>query len=338
MRGERYGTARASRIAHGLAGALTVLAGAAAGAVHARDQSREDAWWTGPMLAPSAATLPSGHMLIEPYLFDVMSDGRFDANGTRQSAPGQHDIGSLTYMLYGVTDRVTVGMIPRFVFNEPAGAANSSHPGVGDLTLQAGFGVTRFEDGHRTPAIAVVLDETLPTGRYQRLSRASDGFGGGAYTTALSVYSQDYLWMPNGRILRVRLDLTYSLSSSVGLHDASVYGTPVGFSGRAYPGNSFTADAAAEYSVTRNWVLALDVVYEHQGETLVRGEVAPPAGGSGGGRFSADSASLYALQLAPAIEYNFSSRIGVLLGVRLFAAGRNTTSSVTPALALNMVY
>jgi len=330
MRGERYGTARAARIAHGLAGALTVLAGAVAGAVHA--------WWTGPMLAPSAATLPSGHMLIEPYLFDVMSDGRFDANGTRQPAPGEHDIGSLTYMLYGVTDRVTVGMIPRFVFNEPAGAANSSHPGVGDLTLQAGFGVTRFEDGHRTPAIAVVLDETLPTGRYQRLSRASDGFGGGAYTTALSVYSQDYLWMPNGRILRVRLDLTYSLSSSVGLHDASVYGTPVGFSGRAYPGNSFTADAAAEYSVTRNWVLALDVVYEHQGDTLVRGEVAPPAGGSGGGRFSADSASLYALQLAPAIEYNFSSRIGVLLGVRLFAAGRNTTSSVTPALALNMVY
>ena len=91
MRGERYGTARAARIAHGLAGALTVLAGAAAGAVHARDQSREDAWWTGPMLAPSAATLPSGHMLIEPYLFDVMSDGRFDANGTRQSAPGEHD-------------------------------------------------------------------------------------------------------------------------------------------------------------------------------------------------------------------------------------------------------
>src|SRR5947208_2010803 len=238
MRGERYGTARAARIAHGLAGALTVLAGAAAGAVHARDQSREDAWWTGPMLAPSAATLPSGHMLIEPYLFDVMSDGRFDANGTRQSAPGEHDIGSFTYMLYGVTDRVTVGMIPRFVFNEPAGAANSSHPGVGDLTLQAGFGVTRFEDGHRTPAIAVVLD----------------------------------------------------------------------------------------------------VVDEHQGDTLGRGEVAPPAGGSGGGRFSADSASLYALQLAPAIEYNFSSRIGVLLGVRLFAAGRNTTSSVTPALALNMVY
>src|SRR2546429_9235647 len=108
------------------------------------------------------------------------------------------------------------------------------------------------------PALALVIDEPLPTGRYQRLGRASDGFGAGAYTTALSVYSQDYLWMPNGRILRVRLDLTYALSSSVGLHDASVYGTPVGFSGRAYPGNSFPRDRAAAASVPRNWALGLD--------------------------------------------------------------------------------
>src|SRR5207245_8319134 len=126
MRGERYGTARAARIAHGLAGALTVLAGAVAGAVHARDQSREDAWWTGPMLAPSAATLPSGHMLIEPYLFDVISDGRFEPNGTRQPAPGEHDIGSPTYKLYGVPDRVTVGMLPRSVSTQPPSQATAS--------------------------------------------------------------------------------------------------------------------------------------------------------------------------------------------------------------------
>ncbi len=38
-------------------------------------QSLEDAWWTGPMLAPSAATLPRGHLLIEPYLYDVIAQG-----------------------------------------------------------------------------------------------------------------------------------------------------------------------------------------------------------------------------------------------------------------------
>jgi hypothetical protein len=31
-------------------------------------QALDNAWWTGPMLAPSAATLPRGHFLIEPYL------------------------------------------------------------------------------------------------------------------------------------------------------------------------------------------------------------------------------------------------------------------------------
>jgi len=46
-------------------------------AATAADQSRDDAWWTGPMLAPSAATLPQGHVLVEPYLFNVMSYGRF---------------------------------------------------------------------------------------------------------------------------------------------------------------------------------------------------------------------------------------------------------------------
>jgi len=320
-------------LSHWLAGALPLLSAVAAAA----DQSREDAWWTGPMLAPSAATLPTGHMLVEPYLFDVMTDGRFDMNGTRHAGAREHDIGSLSYILYGLTDRLSVGLIPRFIFNEPAGAPSSSGVGIGDLSLQAGYGLTRFQDGQRMPALALVLDETLPTGRYQRLGRASDGFGAGAYATALSIYSQDYLWMPNGRILRVRLDLTYALSASVGLEDMSVYGTAAGFRGRAYPGDSFTADAAGEYSVTRNWVLALDVVYQHNDNTRVRGSV-PSAGAAGGSDVQADSGSGYSLGLAPAIEYNFNSRVGLLVGVRMFVAGRNATSSVTPAIALNMVY
>ncbi len=305
----------------------------------AAEQSREDAWWTGPMLAPSAATLPSGHVLIEPYLYDVMSEGRFDRHGTRQPGQGEHDVGSLTYVLYGLADRVTLGMIPRFGFNEPAGAANSSAPGAGDLTVQAGYGLMRFEDGHRWPAVSVVLDETLPTGRYERLARSSDGFGAGALSTALSVYSQDYLWMPSGRILRVRLDLTYALSGSAAVRDVSVYGTPAGFRGRAAPGDAFTADAAAEYSMTRNWVAALDIVYQHNDSTRVLGSVGAPSGVAGApSAFSADSGTGYSLGLAPAVEYNWSSRRGLLVGVRIIAAGRNAAASITPAMALNMVF
>src|SRR5581483_5624708 len=63
-------------------------------------QSRDDAWWTGPILAAGASTLPPGHALIEPYLYNVMSRGRYDDNGTRHDGPRRHSYGSLTYLLY----------------------------------------------------------------------------------------------------------------------------------------------------------------------------------------------------------------------------------------------
>jgi hypothetical protein len=308
------------------------------------DESREDAWWTGPMLAASAATLPQGHWLVEPYAFDIISDGHFDSDGHRHEGPYEHDLGSLTYMLYGATDRLTIGVIPRFLYEEPAGAANSSGIGVGDLTLQAGYGLTQYQDGYSMPAISVVVQETLPTGRYDRLSRSSDGIGAGAYSSALALYSQDYFWMPNGRILRARLDLTYAISSSVSVHDLSVYGTANGFSGHASPGDSFNADASAEYSLTRNWVLALDLVYQHNDSTQVSGSQAPlgvlspPGGLVVPTPYASASGASWSLGFAPAIEYNFSSRIGVLLGVRIIRIGTNTSSTVTPALAVNMVF
>jgi len=309
-----------------------VMAGGTASA--GADEALQDAWWTGPMLAPNAATLPQGHALIEPYLFDVMTVSHFDTDGLRHAGPYDHELGSLTYMLYGVTDQVTVGLIPRFFYDEPAGAPNSS-VAVGDLTLQAAYGLTQFQEGRQVPAIALVLDETVPSGRYDNLARASDGFGAGAYTSGFSVYSQDYFWMPSGRILRVRLDLTYAISSSVSVRNLSVYGTANGFSGRASPGDSFTGDASAEYSLTRNWVLALDVVYQHNGNTQVSGSLfGQPADGA----FQSASGSSYSIGFAPAIEYNFSSRVGLLLGVRIIQIGRNSEASVTPAIALNMVF
>jgi hypothetical protein len=75
-------------------------------------QSREDAWWTGPILAAGASTLPKGHTLVEPYMFNVMSRGRYDDDGTRRSGPRRHSYGSLTYLLYGLVDDFTVGVIP----------------------------------------------------------------------------------------------------------------------------------------------------------------------------------------------------------------------------------
>jgi hypothetical protein len=301
-------------------------------------QSLDDAWWTGSLLAPNAATAPHGHMLVEPYLYDEISNSSFDSRGNRHPLDGGHQLGSLTYIIYALTDRLAIGLLPRFGYDEPAGAPNSSAPAVGDVGLQLQYGLTRYTPGSWVPATSVVLAETLPTGRYDQLSRASDGLGAGAYTTALSLYSQDYLWLRNGRIMRVRLDVTYAWSASVGVQDVSVYGTGAGFRGRAYPGESFTAIAAAEYSLTRNWVLAMDLVYEHNDTTRVAGVEPTTPGSSAFESILTETGASESQGLAPAVEYNFTSTVGVIVGARILESGRNTTGSITPVAAVNLVY
>jgi len=323
-----------------LCAALLALVGAAARADDVAPvtprEALADAWWTGPLLAPNASSFPAGHALIEPYVFDVINKGQYDTSGHHEPAAGGHETGSLTYLIYAVTDRVSVGVLPRFAYDAPDGAPSSSSPGIGDFGAQVQFGLTNFHEGSWVPSTAVVVGETFPTGRYDRLTNTADGFGAGAYTTAFSWYSQEYLWMPNGRILRVRLDLTYAISSSAHVADQSVYGTPVGFRGHAWPGDSFTADAAAEYSMTRNWVLATDLVWVHNSSTRVAGS--EPAATGVPALLDTESGSSEYLAVAPAVEYNFTGAVGIIVGARIFVAGRNTGSSVTPVAAINLVF
>jgi len=290
-------------------------------------ESLNDAWWTGPMLTPSAATLPRGHFLIEPYLYDVTSA---HSNG----------FGSLTYINYGLADKLTVGMIPIFGFNKISNGPSSSAVGVGDLTLQAQYGLTKFHDGNWIPTTSVAVQETLPTGKYDRLGdRPSDGLGSGAYTMSLALYSQTYFWLPNARILRMRFNLSEALSSSANVKDVSVYGTEAGFRGHAEPGASFLADASWEYSVTRRWVLASDLTYRHNGNTVVMGNnVLNRDGLQNSSVVRSDAGSSEAFAIAPAIEYSWSPNLGVLLGTRVIAGGHRSATSITPAVAINFVY
>src|SRR5262249_33375175 len=131
------------RVAVAVSGGVAVFAmmSALAGAQEGRlpsvpRQSLDDAWWTGPMLAPSAATLPRGHFLIEPYLYDVIVVGQYDREGVRRSAPRSNGFGSLAYALYGLADRVTVGVIPTAGYNAIDNGSSRPRGGTADLRLR----------------------------------------------------------------------------------------------------------------------------------------------------------------------------------------------------------
>jgi len=302
-------------------------------------QSLDDAWWTGPMLAPSAATLPRGHFLIEPYLYDVIQQGQYDRHGVKRKAAESNGFGSLTYVNYGLTDKLTIGVIPTFGYNRVNGAPSSSSVEMGDVTVQGQYRLTKFHEGHWTPTMSLAVQETFPSGKYDQLgNRPSNGLGSGAYTTTLAFYSQTYFWLPNRRILRMRLNVSQSISSAVNVKGVSVYGTDANFHGQAKPGGTSFVDASWEYSLTQSWVLALDATYRYQNSTHVSGSdglSSPGIQNSAKMRF--DTGYNEAIGFAPAIEYSWNSKVGVLLGARVIPIGRNTAATITPAIAINIV-
>ena len=302
-------------------------------------ESLDDAWWTGPLLAANASTLPQGHFYFEPYLFDIIPYAHFDSSGHAHAVTHQNDLGSLSYMSYGLADRLTVGLIPRFAYDWAGGGGSSTGVGVGDLTLQGQFRLTQFRPGDWIPTLSVNVQETLPTGRFDRLDRPADGFGSGANTTTMSIYSQSYFWLGNGRILRARLNLSYAVSDRVRLEDLSVYGTSFGFRGYASPRNSLYGDLAFEYSITRNWVAALDLWTERDADTRVIGNYPNPPGQPPSASIIMNSSGNGWEQIvAPAFEYNWSARLGIIVGARVIIAGRNETASAAPVIAISCFF
>jgi hypothetical protein len=239
-------------------------------------------------------------------------------------------------VLYGLTDDLTVGAIPIIGYNGLHHGPNSSGIGAGDQILQAQYRLTRFHEGSWFPTLAIQLQQAVPTGRYKRLARPSDGMGGGAWATTLGLNAQSYFWMPNGRILRARLNATWTFARHADLNGVSSYGTGPDFHGRVTPGDAFYLGTSFEYSLTRRWVLALDLTYSRSDATHVTGYEDPL--GLPAVPVRAGSGRSEAFGFAPAVEYNFNANAGVLLGVRVIPGGHNVTRSVTPAIAINLVH
>ncbi|HEX7849743.1 MAG TPA: hypothetical protein VF485_08430, partial [Sphingomonas sp.] len=171
---------------------------------------------------------------------------------------------------------------------------------------------------------------------YDRLdTHPGVGLGSGVHATTLSLYAQQYFWLRNGRIFRARLNIASSWSDKARIDGASVYGTPAGFTGRASPGPRFDVGISGEYSVTRNWVLGLDLVTSRTACTKVSGTAASAGGPLSTVRFVLPRVQSWGI--APAIEYSWRPNLGVLLAARFIPRGHNMPGSVTPAVAINWV-
>jgi len=303
-------------LAAGFVGLMPAVARAAETDSATPDRYRsamESARWTGPLLASNAETLPHGHFYTEPYFFDGISGG-------------DHHPGTSGFYQYGVTDYWTVGMQPFFSYGTQR---YNRSVAIGDFKLLSQVRLSHFRADHRVPSVALVTNLILPTGKSDHLSALKSGHGSGSFAPEIGVNVQQYFLLPNGRLLRGRINVLKNFPLRTNVSGRSTYGTGPDFRGHARPGSKTSVIVGAEYSLTNEWVLALDVERDQWGRTKVTGRDTP-----GGPVIRRTSPRSWNIGVAPAVEYNWSPRAGAIFGVWIVPKGHNTRSSVTPAIAI----
>lgn len=287
----------------------------------------ESGWWTGPIFAPHARVLAPGMINLEPYIFYNTIQKRYNNSWEFENRPRFFSVEPLIFFAVGITDWFGIQGVGRWFFNDFQ-EEHASH--TGDANLQFDFQILRDTYKAYSFDLLFYVNEIFPTGNY-RLLRPSgaDSTGLGGYFTAIGFNSQKIFLMNNGRLIRVRAKINYTAPSRVHVLGRNTFGGGAGTNGHVWISAVFNVIFGYEVQLTQNWVFAFDYLYEHRGSVKFKGTP---------GLFPTGIPSLDSISVAPAIEYNFSAQTGLLAGVWVSLAGRNSPAFLTPVIALNLYF
>lgn len=290
-------------------------------------------WFTGPLLAAAGHTLPRGHTNLEVYGLDIMSTGNYNESGHTVRSPLFRTRVANPILGHGFTDWMDAQFSLPYSISRTQGIHSS---GLGDVAAGLGFQLLEQKKSTWKPDLRFTIQETIPTGRFDRLNPAAlgtDSNGLGSYQTQFALNFQHLTELFKTHYLRTRLSLSRVYSSSVTIEGRSSYGGSISTRGTIAPGLENDAVLALEYTLTQNWVAVMEG-YVSQGRST-RFNSNFGIGNLGSPEDNIGSGSYFEEALTPAIEYNFNSNIGLIGGVWFPVKGTNTSYYTTYVLALN---
>lgn len=280
-------------------------------------------WFTGPLLAPAGKTIPAGHFNFEPYGFFTVYPGQFK------------NIEAVPIVTAGITDFLDLQMgIP---IDMSWDRGQSAH-GIGDYSVGFGVQVLKQKEHSWWPDLRVVVQEVFPTGKFDNLSPNKlgvDQTGLGAYQTFLAFNFQKLVEFSNQHYLRSRLSIVGATASKVTVNGVNVFGGNTMTHGSIKPGDSISVDLAFEYTLTQHWVPVFEALLVNSKGSDFQGN---PGFTPGGTIDSLGGGNSRQVSLAPAIEYNFNSNIGIIYGVWFSVTGPHAAQFVSNAIALNCYF
>ncbi|HVJ38769.1 MAG TPA: hypothetical protein VM687_13310 [Stenotrophomonas sp.] len=311
---------------------VVLLCAPAALALAAEPQSPRPARemnFTGPLVS-GGPPVPAGTLIVQPYLVQTQTIGRYDSDGQRRKVDNVADDWRVAVPItYGITERFTVGATLRGVHARTLDG--DRRWAAGDTSLSGQY-LLYSGASAANPTLAVSVHQNMPTGRHDQLDRLglADATGSGASFTSIGFTGQAFFLAE--RNLRMRLNLSYRLpGAGVTLRGRSGYGTTGQEHARANLGSAFQAVVGAEYSFNSNWVLAGDLLYEREQGARLHYHAQTEGGLV---RHEGRRPDSWRLSVAPALEYHPSSRVGIIGGVLVSLDGRNAAQLLSPQLSV----
>ncbi|MCE3044937.1 MULTISPECIES: hypothetical protein [Legionella] len=289
-------------------------------------------WWTGPLLAPAGHTIPKGHSNLELYGFFTENDGTFDQHWKFVHTPANRSTVFNPVFSHGLTDSLDIQFSVPYAYNRNQGQA---YRRVSDTGVTLGYQLLEQKDSKWIPDLRVTIGEIIPTGNFEDLdpvNNGTDATGSGSYQTAMSLNFQHLLQVFENHWLRTRLSLSYVYSGDVQVRGINSYGGTPNTFGEVDPGNQISADLAAEFNVTQNWVAVMEGFIANRTPAVFKGF---PGTDSKGQLVSVGHGTVDSVTLAPAIEYNFNANVGVIGGYWYTITGRDTSDFHSVVVALN---
>ncbi|HBR49208.1 MAG TPA: hypothetical protein DEA71_03885 [Nitrospira sp.] len=281
-----------------------------------------DPWFTGTLLSTRGRTLDPGRLVVQPYFFYTRYGGLYNDNWRLHSATVSRTIIQQTFFIYGLTNRVDIGIAPQWLENS---SSRDSLSGFGDLPVQLGFQVLKGDSDSWVPHVLFWVQEVFPTGRYNDLGPSTvdlGGIGGGSFGTTLGLALQKVLRLGGDHVLRYRLNASYGFYSPVTVRGFNTYGGGFDTTGRVEPGSVTTFTVAGEYTLTRHIVLALDIGFQTINATHFSGTAGI---GAQGEPAMVGKGYSNLLSIAPAVEYHFTQHVGLIAGPWFSLRGKNTS-------------
>ena len=266
-------------------------------------------WFTGPLLATSGTVVPMGSLNIEPYVYVVAYRGNYTPDWKSQSHPIFWSYVFNPYIQFGIAPRVDLTLSVMGEYNKTQGKHSW---GLGDS--YAVLGVQILDESTYIPNLKIVLQELFPTGPYNHLNPENlltDGIGGGSYVSTAGIVIAKLIPFQPKKYLNFRFVTTMSFFSAIHLKGVSSYGGSPTTQGTYHPCKALEIDLGLEYTLSRNWAWALDVLYIYGTKSSFHGKNGENLFSNLGGQLSSPTSQF---SLAPAIEYNWSKNLGLIAG------------------------